>query len=141
MIPSAFPIVAAFQRRSGNTPNIGVISEDDDSVAVVPTLRDAAHRVINANAPVAPSYHSEDQIKTPLFSKPGKRCLQQVSTVLQRYTVIKWMIEEANRFGDKNISSKAVVEFPDVFRGIQQANLQKASRWWQTRDSFIQSFN
>jgi hypothetical protein len=52
-----------------------------------------------------------------------------------------WMIEEANRSRDKNIASKAVVEFPELFRGLQKANLQKASRWWKTRDSFKQSLN
>jgi hypothetical protein len=86
MIPSTSPIVAALQRRSGDTPNVGVISEDDDSVVVVPTPRDAAHHVIHANAPVAPGQQSEDQIETPLFSKSRNRRLQQVSTVSQGYT-------------------------------------------------------
>jgi hypothetical protein len=106
MIPFSSPIVAAFQRRSGHTPNVGVISEDDDLVVIIPTPRDAAHRVINANAPVAPGQQSEDQIETPLFSLSGKRRLQQVSIVSQRYTVINWMTEEANHSGDKSIASK-----------------------------------
>jgi hypothetical protein len=141
MISSASPIVAALQHRSGATPNAGAISRVDDSPVVIPAPRDAAHRVINANAPVAPGLQSEDQIETPVFSKSGKRRRQQVSPMSQRYTVMKWIIEEANCSGDRNIASKAVAEFPELFRGLQKANIQKASRWWRTRDSFIQSLN
>jgi hypothetical protein len=38
------------------------------------------------------------------------------------------MIEEANRSGGENIESKAVVEFPELFLGLQKPNLQMASR-------------
>jgi hypothetical protein len=104
MIPSSSPIITAPIRQHSKCRCH--LRRWRNSIAIVPTSRDAAHRVINANAPVAPGQQSEDQIETPLFSLSGKRRLQQVSIVSQRYTVINWMTEEANHSGDKSIASK-----------------------------------
>jgi DDE superfamily endonuclease len=41
---------------------------------------------------------------------------------------------------EKHIASKAVKNFPEMFRGTEKANLQKASRWWKARDAFLLLF-
>ena len=61
--------------------------------------------------------------------KTRKRSLQQVSTKKVRKEVIAWMIKHVEKEGAKFISSSAVKEFPQHFRGNLKANLQKTSRW------------
>lgn len=38
---------------------------------------------------------------------------------------------------DKYIASNCVTHFPDIFSGKTNANLMKATRWWQNREQII----
>ena len=120
MIPSSSPIIDAFMRagRDISAATNVAIAVSEDEVEFI-ELEDAL----------------------PAMSKGQKRRLQQVSTKSDRVKVMEWMIDEANRCGDKHIPSKAIKNFPQLFRGAEKANLQKASRWWKKRDEFLLLFN
>ena len=49
------------------------------------------------------------------------------------------MIHEAETNGEKNIVSKAVRQFPSVFKGTSAANHMRAQRIWRSRHLFIHS--
>ena len=53
--------------------------------------------------------------------------------------VVRWMKRESESENFKKLISRAVQEFPDVFRGSYKANIMKASRWWRQRDDFSSS--
>jgi hypothetical protein len=47
------------------------------------------------------------------------------------------MFEESQGGRDEKLPSRAVKQFPTVFRGPMKANLQKASRWAKICDEYI----
>lgn len=74
-----------------------------------------------------------------MSAKKVGRSLQHVLTCSNRMTVAKWMVEESNRCNsEKNIISKSVQHFPDLFGGTAKANLMKASRIWRDRARLIE---
>jgi hypothetical protein len=54
---------------------------------------------------------------------------------------MEWRITEAKQRGDKHSPSKAIKNFPQLFRDVEEANLQKASCWCKERDEYLLSFN
>lgn len=67
-----------------------------------------------------------------------KRKLQQVSTIRSPRIVVRWMVAEVEDVGtSKCIASKAVPRFPECFRGSEKANLNKAFRWFKSRESIL----
>ena len=66
----------------------------------------------------------------------------QVVPAKQRKTAVLWMVEEAERCGsEKELSSKAVQNFPSIFRTnnvrTKRCCLQKAYRWYRSRLDFL----
>jgi hypothetical protein len=119
-IPTSSPLIAAFMRGGCDVrapPNSGVSIAV--AVAIAPTL----------------------SIDVPEVTISRQRQLQQVSTKSDRTKVMQWMIDEVNSGSDENIASKAVRNFPELFRGSVKANLQKASRWWKAHKSFLMATN
>lgn len=78
---------------------------------------------------------SVDMPQTP----SARRAVQNVLTISQRIMVCKWMALTVMScpHGPKNISSKAVKHFPDMFRGSENANLHKASRIWHDISKYM----
>ncbi|CAM6124006.1 unnamed protein product [Calypogeia fissa] len=81
----------------------------------------------------------------PVISGNGKRRLQNVTTKMNRKRVMLWMDAEVERCNNtKDICAKAVKEFPSIFRThghdnhVYKANIQKASRWWKAKETFLQ---
>lgn len=62
-------------------------------------------------------------------------------TQAERIKIVKWMMQEADKNGDKFIASKAVRNFLLLFTKNTTANLTKASRLWKTRFEFFDSNN
>lgn len=57
----------------------------------------------------------------------------------ERILVTQWMVNEAARIGSKGVTSKAVSEFPHIFKGAptEKAKLEKARRWWCDREKTL----
>lgn len=66
-----------------------------------------------------------------------RRALQHVIPDLHRFHIVKWMINDASVNGEKNLKSRAVKEFPDHFRGSYNANIMRASRYWNLRQQIL----
>jgi hypothetical protein len=47
------------------------------------------------------------------------------------------MVSVAGADGEKHVASRAVRQFPSVFRAVEKANLMKASRWWKSRNEIL----
>lgn len=69
--------------------------------------------------------------------RPKKRARQHTNLLSERYVATKWMVDHATVNGQTNIKSKAVRKFPDIFTGSEKAALQKASRWWKSRQETL----
>ncbi len=87
---------------------------------------------------VAPSVDSQgtatDAKSLKISNLPlRKRRLQHVTTLADRSAIILWMREQ-EALGEKKIPSKAVRAFPNEFRGSNNSNLMKASRWFKLRN-------
>jgi len=82
---------------------------------------------------------SRDEAHQEEVSQQRKRKLQQVVSIGSRREVVRWMIEECESNGKKDLFSKAVANFPHLFRGAYKANIQKASSWWKLKDQFSEA--
>lgn len=63
----------------------------------------------------------------------------QVSRIDHRIKCVKWMVHDAEMNGESKVISRAVKNFPDLFRGSMKANLQKSSRWWKDRQNLLEN--
>ncbi|KAL0220621.1 hypothetical protein RCL1_000475 [Eukaryota sp. TZLM3-RCL] len=71
---------------------------------------------------------------------------QVVNLKSQRQKVITWMEKTVNECAEgvtleeaqKSLIAKAVLKFPDIFRGTYHANIQKASRWYKDKERILQ---
>lgn len=59
-----------------------------------------------------------------------------VWNILQRARIVEWMMTEVSGHSVKNIASKAVKEFPLLFRTSPNADLVRATRVWKSRYDF-----
>ena len=50
------------------------------------------------------------------------------------------MTDSANREGLKHLCARRVRQFPKLFRGDAKANLQRASRYWKSRDVILSRY-
>ncbi|ETO82009.1 hypothetical protein F444_03758 [Phytophthora nicotianae P1976] len=72
---------------------------------------------------------------TELPTSTSSRASQQVTTIQNRRRVISWMEEYENANGAKNMFTRAVDQFPDIFNSsTRNANLCKAMSWWKNRE-------
>lgn len=53
--------------------------------------------------------------------------------------VVRWMMQECDSKGKKDLFAKAAANFPHIFRGSYKANIQKASSWWKLKDQYSES--
>jgi hypothetical protein len=72
----------------------------------------------------------------------GRRASQRVASVMNRKGIVKWIISAVETLGtEKGIISKAVREFPEVFRShdfqSKKAAMRKSSRWLRARPSIM----
>lgn len=61
------------------------------------------------------------------------RNLQHVIPDIFRYHIVTWMINDASSNGEKGLKSRTVKEFPHHFRSSYNANIMRASRYWNMR--------
>jgi hypothetical protein len=115
---SSSPIIAAFAHSAGLQEDIARLEGDMEEV------------IDQEDAVSSDEAHEED------VSKKRKRKLQQVVSIASRREVVRWMIQECESNGKKDLFSKAVANFPHLFRGAYKSNIQKASSWWKLKDTF-----
>lgn len=125
MIPSASPIVAAFQRAPradrNQVPPTETASEPDGSA------RDLAAAPSTTNPESSP----------PLASDNRRHSIHNVLRLADRIRIVEWMCQETAQNGQEKIASKTIRQFPTLFRSNTKANLIRASRLWKNRDDFI----
>jgi len=119
---SSSPIIAAFAHIAGSQEEIARLEE------VMEEVSDQEEAVC-----------SRDEAHQEEVSQQRKRKLQQVVSIGSRREVVRWMIEECESNGKKDLFSKAVANFPHLFRGAYKANIQKASSWWKLKDQFSEA--
>lgn len=89
----------------------------------------------NAGSPAVPCTDESHTNLGVITSQIKKRRLVHVNSLGERAKATRWMIEFAQEHGDKYIASKCVKRFPEYFPGNVKANIQKASRWWKSRET------
>ena len=99
----------------------------------------------------APSFHREGLILVAYGSWEGKpnlyrmdpgrepvhHALQQVSTIQDQRTVISWMVDDETVHGMRGLYACTIQAFPAHFRGQQNTNLIRVSRWWALQDRYF----
>lgn len=90
--------------------------------------------------PAQPSAASDsaENAPQPNVTPVQSRKRHHVSTLSERLNVTQWMTTEAAAVGPQKLISKAVRQFPRAFSGSQSAKLEKARRWWNSRDKTLQ---
>ena len=101
---SSSPIIAAFAHSPGLQEEIARLEEDMEEVI---DQEDA---------------FSSDEAHEEEVSKKRKRKLQQVVSIASRREVVRWMIQECESNGKKDLFSKAVANFPHLFRGAYKSS-------------------
>lgn len=79
-----------------------------------------------------------DQVPPASIALPTRKP-QIVLPITVRARIVAWMRKTAEEEGVAKIASKAVRHFPQHFRGSVNANLQRATRLWKSRNEFILS--
>lgn len=105
---SSSPIVAAFARSSLRKAEANDSPANDDDI-------------------VEKTYEQHDS--DPTKASQGKRHSQVVNTIRDRDAVKKWMRLEINAGRGIKVPSRAVKQFPTIFRSLPNANIRKAMRW------------
>ena len=121
------PILAAFERGSSLRAAQQTAQTD---------LSTAPNVTVDLSSTPSASQESEEVLSR---SQSGKSALQQVLSISQRIRICKWMVQAASLspLRAKNISSRAVKQFPGLFPGNTNASLHKASRVWKERSKYI----
>lgn len=87
-------------------------------------------RGLNESKQSSPEPTAETAQKTPTSDKRKLHKLQVVK-ISDRCEVVKWIGEEFERHGRKNLMMKTVRRNPQYFKGSINANLSKALSWWK----------
>ena len=61
-----------------------------------------------------------------------------VSTIAQRRSVLKWMVDEVEKHGEKKLAPKAIRKFSHLFGGSYKANYAKAVHWWNKKEKLME---
>ena len=108
--------------------------------------RTQQHPVSQQTTPTVQRYSLEPPLTPELTPSPQtdefptcNRRVQRVLTNSQRSMIVKWMLYTVETEGDKHIASKAVTNFPHLFRGTLNSNLIRASRLWKSRETYTNS--
>lgn len=119
-VPSALSIIQALavqaERRRVLYPSATVSSDDE--------------------APGAPANPSSLTADNQAPTTATKRAPQIVAYKSDRLKVVKWMQQRDDK-GESRLPSKAVKNFPEIFRASVKANLVKAADWWKKRDTIL----
>jgi hypothetical protein len=130
---SSSPIIAAFARGGARTPP--TVAEESSSSDIVEMTTARPKSVSTAAKDLEQESQGESQ--ELLGETSRKRRVQHVSTLKSRREVVRWMVSVAGADGEKHVPSRAVRQFPSVFRAVEKANLMKASRWWKSRNEIL----
>ena len=118
-------ILAAFERGQALRERTEIMAASEPSSV----LHSAATMPIPNNDPDHPTMGTEP--------KQPKRAVQHVLSLAQRAVIVRWMVMRSEQYGNKHIRSRAVAQFPHLFRGSSNANVAKASRLWKDRDNYL----
>lgn len=80
-----------------------------------------------------------NQVQAAAPARTSGRRAQNVLTKNQKYKIALWMVEQESNDVSK-IPSKAVREFPMLFRGAENANISRAMRYWKDRENIVSSY-
>ena len=61
-----------------------------------------------------------------------------VSTIAQRRSVLKWMVDEVDKLGEKKLAPKAIRKFSHLFTGSYKPNHAKAVHWWNNKQKVME---
>ena len=128
---SVSPILAAFARANIDGPHA---EEEDDIIGMV--AQEMADEIRAREDDTQDIEQEEDTPGVEDGLPNRKRSLQQVVSIGNRRETIRWMMNEFDANGKKELLSKTVANFPEYFRGSYKANHQKASNWWKDRDKY-----
>ena len=128
---SASPILAAFARANIDGPHA---EEEDDIIGMV--AQEMADEIRAREDDTQDIEQEEDTPGVEDGLPNRKRSLQQVVSIGNRRETIRWMMNEFDANGKKELLSKTVANFPEYFQGSYKANHQKASNWWKDRDKY-----
>lgn len=106
-----------------------------------PKVKPATHTDVNEATHITPLPAISDEIIPQLSPNTNSQNLrarrtQHVLSRSQRARFVRCMVSEAQRTSPKSIASRAVRNFPSLFRGNQNANLVRASRLWKSREKY-----
>ena len=140
---SGSPLLNAFakQRRSTKHSTAIPVSQKLSQTETIPTTTTTttSSSSLSSTTTITTTTATTSSSSSSSSSTAGKRkrAPQIVNTKSQRSRACKWMEQEANK-GTKHIPSKAVANFPDIFNtGNKKNNLEKASRWYKSREKYI----
>jgi hypothetical protein len=111
---SSSPIIAAFARGAARTPPM--VAEESSSSDIVEMTTARLKSVSTAAKDLEQESHGEPQ--ELLGDTSRKRRVQNVSTLKSRREVVRWMVSVAGADGEKHVASRAVRQFPLVFRAV-----------------------
>ncbi|KAF1773592.1 Zinc finger, RING/FYVE/PHD-type [Phytophthora cactorum] len=130
-ITSSSSIVAAFARshRQVSTKN-GV--KPSSTIATSTPERPTS----TSMTPAAPGVRLSECTLSPCASASA----QVVTTIAQRRKVLQWMVKTEELHGDEKLFSKAVDQFPSIFKSkTRRVNVDKAGDWWRKRAQFLEA--
>lgn len=115
-----------------------------DAVDPKPASADGTDAIAPASDAAAPAQgggaDAAAETKVEPKQEPGSgekgRRKQIVLSISQRASIVRWMVDEAGKKGEKNICSKAVRQFPGLFQGSANANIARATRLWKERGRY-----
>ena len=61
-----------------------------------------------------------------------------VSTIAQRRSVLKWMVDEVYKHREKKLAPKAIRKFSHLFTGSYKVNHAKAVHWWNNKENLME---
>lgn len=124
MIPSASSVVAAFARATHQqqTPTPSPPSQ-------TPSPDHQEELSATQMRPVSSQPAPSSTIDLP----KQIHCTHNFLKIANRARIFTWMFEESIANVPPHIASRAVRQFPALFRRNKQANLQKSSRLWRRR--------
>ncbi|KAG6967186.1 hypothetical protein JG688_00006424 [Phytophthora aleatoria] len=74
------------------------------------------------------------------FEPCASASAQVITTIAQRRKVLQWMVKIEELHGDEKLFSKAMDQFPSIFKSkTRRANVGKAGDWWRKRAQFLEA--
>lgn len=133
-IPSASPIIAAFQRTAVRKPLAVAVEEIlDSSEADMPSSEDESD--------LTSSEVQRKDEKDRAAPKPPMRSRPAVTPIHQREKVVQWLAARVSQQGkdcEKGMFAAAIDAFPGFFSSrTRNANIAKAMDWFRKKDMLL----